>query len=85
MNNLEKVLPQALEVLKPQGVLVAISFHSLEDRIVKNFLKGKGKETLRENLIEILTKKPIGPSPKEIKINSRSRSSKLRAAIKVKV
>lgn len=78
LRNLEKVLPQALEILKSQGKLVVISFHSLEDRIVKNFLKEKNKE----NLIEILTKKPIRPDLKEIKINPRSRSSKLRAAIK---
>ncbi len=78
LNNLEKALPQAIEVLRSGGRLVVISFHSLEDRIVKNFLKEKNKE----NLIEILTKKPIRPDPEEIKINPRSRSSKLRAAIK---
>ncbi len=78
LNNLEKALPQAIEVLRSGGKLVVISFHSLEDRIVKNFLKEKNKE----NLIEILTKKPIRPDSREIKINPRSRSSKLRAAIK---
>lgn len=78
LNNLEKALPQAIEVLRSGGHLAVISFHSLEDRIVKNFLKEKNKE----NLIEILTKKPIRPDPKEIEINPRSRSSKLRAAIK---
>ncbi len=59
--------------------MAVISFHSLEDRIVKNFLREKNKE----NLIKILTKKPITASFKEIKSNSRSRSAKLRAAIKI--
>lgn len=78
LNNLKKVLPQALELLKPGGRLVVISFHSLEDRIVKNFLKsaaGEGK-------LHILTKKPIRPTIKEINANPRSRSAKLRAGEK---
>ncbi len=79
LGNLEKALPQAIEVLMSGGRLTVISFHSLEDRTVKNFLKEKNKE----NLIEILTKKPIRPDLEEIKINPRSRSSKLRAAIKL--
>jgi len=79
LNNLMKTLPQTIEILKPGGRLVVISFHSLEDRIIKNFLKEKAKE----NILKILTKKPIGPSLKEIKINPRSRSAKLRAAIKL--
>ncbi|MGQ9623856.1 MAG: 16S rRNA (cytosine(1402)-N(4))-methyltransferase RsmH [Candidatus Bathycorpusculaceae bacterium] len=79
LNNLEKALPQALEILKTGGRLVAISFHSLEDRIVKNFLK----ENSRKGLLEILTKKPVRPSVEEVKINPRSRSARLRAAIKI--
>ena len=75
LNNLKKALPQALEILKPKGKLIVISFHSLEDRIVKNFLK--------ESSIKILTKKPVVPTQKEIIINRRSRSAKLRAAEKV--
>jgi len=75
LGNLEKSLPQVLEILKPGGRLVVISFHSLEDRIVKNFY--------REPALKILTKKPIRPQKKEIKINPRSRSAKLRAAIKL--
>ena len=79
LNNLEKGLSAVLEVLDKEGRLVVISFHSLEDRIVKNFFKEKSKE----NLLKIITKKPIIPSLKEIKINPRSRSAKLRAVIKL--
>lgn len=79
LENLKKALPQALEVLEPGGRLVVISFHSLEDRIVKNFFKAKKKE----GKVEILTKKPVRPSEKEIKFNPASRSAKLRSAIKL--
>jgi 16S rRNA (cytosine1402-N4)-methyltransferase len=79
LNNLKKALPQALEILKPGGRLVVISFHSLEDRIVKNFLK----ENSRKGLLRILTKKPVRPSVEEVEINPRSRSARLRAAIKI--
>ena len=78
LNNLKKVLPQAMEVLASGGRIVIISFHSLEDRIVKNFFK-----ELSSDKLKILTKKPIRASQKEIKINPRSRSAKLRAAIKL--
>lgn len=79
LNNLEKVLPQTLEVFKKRGRLLIISFHSLEDRIVKNFFRERAKE----GLLKILTKKPITPSKDEIKMNPRSRSAKLRAAIRI--
>lgn len=77
--NLEKVLDQALNVLSLRGRLAVISFHSLEDRIVKNFLK----ERQRSNSVKILTKKPVRPSEGEIAGNPRSRSAKLRAAEKI--
>ena len=80
LSNLKKVLPQALKILEVGGRLVIISFHSLEDRVVKNFFK----ENSQKGLIKILTKKPIRPSSEEIRINPRSRSAKLRAAIKIK-
>ena len=78
LDNLEKVLPQTIEILKPGGRLVVISFHSLEDRIVKNFLKDESKK----GRFKILTKKPVIADLEEIKVNPRARSAKLRAAIK---
>lgn len=79
LDNLKKALPQAVEILEKNGRLVVVSFHSLEDRIVKNFFREKSKE----DLLKILTKKPVVPTPKEIRINPRSRSAKLRAAVKI--
>ncbi len=79
LENLERVLPIALSILKKEGRLVVISFHSLEDRIVKNFFNKKAKE----GLIKILTKKPITAEPAEIAKNPRARSAKLRAIIKI--
>jgi 16S rRNA (cytosine1402-N4)-methyltransferase len=78
LNNLKKVLPQSVEVLEKGGRLVIISFHSLEDRIVKNFFR-----ELSGAKLKILTKKPIRPTYLEIKNNPRSRSAKLRAAEKL--
>lgn len=79
IENFKKALPKVLEILEEGGRLVIISFHSLEDRIAKVFLK----ETTKNGLLEILTKKPVIASKEEIKINPRSRSAKLRAAIKI--
>lgn len=73
---LKEVLPQATSLLKPQGRLVIISFHSLEDRIVKEYFKNTDD-------LKILTKKPITASESEISQNPRSRSAKLRAAEKI--
>jgi len=74
LNNLKKALPKVVEALEKGGRIVIISFHSLEDRIVKNFFK--------DSNLKVLTKKPVIPSQEEIKINRRSRSAKLRAATK---
>ncbi|MEM3616395.1 MAG: 16S rRNA (cytosine(1402)-N(4))-methyltransferase RsmH [Candidatus Bathyarchaeia archaeon] len=79
LENLERALPQAVDIMDKGGKLVVISFHSLEDRIVKNFLKEKAKE----GVVKILTKKPVRPSKKEISGNPRARSARLRAASKV--
>jgi 16S rRNA (cytosine1402-N4)-methyltransferase len=73
---LEQAIPQAVSLLKPGGRVAIITFHSLEDRIVKN--------AFRDNhLLELVTKKPIIPTDEEIATNSRSRSAKLRVAQKL--
>ena len=79
LENLKQSLKQSLEILEPGGRLIIISFHSLEDRIVKNFFR----DEKRKNSLKILTKKPIIPDEEEIKNNPRSRSAKLRAALKI--
>lgn len=88
---LEELLLQSLDVLKPGGRLVVISYHSLEDRLVKNFMKsGNFKGTVEEDffgnrtsLFNVITKKPITPGSEELARNSRSRSAKLRVAEKL--
>ncbi len=79
LNSLKEALPQAVELLVKEGRLVVISFHSLEEAIVKDFFS----ESQEKKLLKILTKKPITPSSEEIKINPRCRSAKLRGAQKV--
>lgn len=78
LENLEKALPQAVSILSCGGRIAVISFHSLEDRIVKNFFKEKENQ----KILKILTKKPVVGQSAEIKVNPRSRSAKLRVAIK---
>jgi 16S rRNA (cytosine1402-N4)-methyltransferase len=73
---LEEVLELDFSVLKPGAIIAIISFHSLEDRIVKNALRKYAKE----GHLEILTKKPIIATDEECKLNPRSRSAKLRVA-----
>ena len=74
LENLLKVLPQALKALKPKGRLAIITFHSLEDRIVKKFYQ----KAEREGQGIVLSKIPITPSFEESRHNPRSRSAKLR-------
>jgi len=78
LDNIDKALPQALDILEPGGKLVVISFHSLEDRIIKNFFRTEAKK----GNLKIITKKPLTPLEEEIRTNPRSRSAKLRAAMK---
>ena len=86
---LESILPKAIKRLKKGGRIAVITFHSLEDRIVKNIFKKysdidplvKGLKDIPEEykpLIKLVNKKPILPSEKELEENSRSRSAKLR-------
>jgi len=85
LNALEKGLRQAIDILDEKGRICVISYHSLEDRIVKNFFKETAREGLgaEKRKIIILTKKPITPSLEEIKKNPKARSAKLRVAEKI--
>ena len=84
---LEKALAKVISFLAPLGGVGILSFHSLEDRIVKNIFRDAARP-LREQgkklmpLMELLTKKPLVPTLQEIRFNSRSRSAKLRFAQK---
>ncbi|MEP0368376.1 MAG: 16S rRNA (cytosine(1402)-N(4))-methyltransferase RsmH [Cyclobacteriaceae bacterium] len=88
MGTLREFLEQTVEVLKPGGRLVVMSYHSLEDRPVKNFINtGNFKGVMEKDFfgheirpLKPLTKKPIIPTPDEIDVNSRARSAKLRIA-----
>jgi 16S rRNA (cytosine1402-N4)-methyltransferase len=89
LNALKEMLQQSADVLKQRGRIAIITFHSLEDRIVKNFFKGIDDAevdevygTKNENPFHIITKKPITPGEEEVKQNPRARSAKLRIAEK---
>jgi len=85
-------LTNATKVLKKDGIIVVVSFHSIEDKIVKYFFKSLSeaesvsrympKINSKKNLLNVFIKKPILPTSKEIKENPQSRSAKLRYAIK---
>ncbi len=79
LNDLRALLDAAPRVLKPGGRLVIISFHSLEDRIVKDALR----QGVKQGYYQLLTKKPVTAGEEEIDRNPRSRSAKLRAAEKI--
>ena len=90
---LEAALPAAVRMLRPGGRLAVISFHSLEDRIVKNYFRDEAKGCTcppdfpicvcgREPELRLLTRKPVRPSARETAENPRSSSARLRAAVK---
>ena len=91
IENLKEMLEQALEMLGKDGRLVVITYHSLEDRIVKNFMRtgnfdGEEKKDFYGNIItpfRVLTKKSIVPDNFEVEENKRSRSARLRIAEKI--
>ena len=83
------MLQQVPAVLKPGGRLAIITFHSIEDRMVKNFIREGSFEEIADNpfvivekhkIFQLITKKPIIASTEELKKNNRSRSAKLRVA-----
>ena len=92
MDALKECLTQCVEVLDTGGRLVMISYHSLEDRLVKNLIKAGNVEGIEEKdiiygtgkkIFKNITSKPVLPNETEIKNNTRARSAKLRAAIKL--
>ena len=91
INVLKSLLKQAEELLNSEGRLVIISYHSIEDKIVKNFMKYGNLDNSQEmdffgnqkRVFRVLTKKPVTPSDEEIKLNNRSRSAKLRICEKL--
>jgi 16S rRNA (cytosine1402-N4)-methyltransferase len=93
LGSLEAALPPALEMLRPGGRLAVISFHSLEDRIVKRFLRDGERGCVcppdfpicvcgREPALRALNRKPIRPGAREIALNPRAASARLRGAVK---
>jgi 16S rRNA (cytosine1402-N4)-methyltransferase len=93
--SLERALPEAWRLLRPGGRIAAISFQSLEDRIVKRFLVDRARGCIcppespictcgREPEAELLTRRPVSPTPEEVASNPRAHSGKLRAALKLR-
>lgn len=94
LGSLMSALPQAAGLLKPGGRLAVISFHSLEDRIVKEYFRAASRERaaqpddrpdqiVRPATLKLITRKPIVPGDTEVAVNSRARSAKLRIAEKI--
>lgn len=94
LESIAQALPQAITALRPGGRLAVITFHSLEDRIVKHFLKQEERGCIcppsapvctcgRAPTLHIITRKPVTPAAEEIAANPRSRSAKLRVGVKL--
>lgn len=83
LDQIQKSLPLWINLLSPGGRICIISFQSLEDRLVKRFLNDHGGDRYDSDL-RLLTKRPVTPSHTEIVHNPRSRSARLRAAVKIK-
>ncbi len=94
LEELKIFLQKSVDLLKPNGRIVILTYHSLEDRIVKEFFKYESLDCIcppdfpicvcdKKSNLKILTKKPLSPDKKELEINRRSRSAKLRAAEKI--
>ncbi len=94
LENIETVLPQAVETLEPDGRICVIAYHSLEDRLIKNFFREQATRCScppnkpcicnRKASLKILTGKAVKPSEEEVAENPRSRSARLRAAERLK-
>jgi 16S rRNA (cytosine1402-N4)-methyltransferase len=95
LDNLRLFLPQALELLNTRGRIAIISYHSLEDRIVKRFFVQEEKDCIcppsfpvcvcdKQAALRIITRKPVLPSQLEIEKNTRARSAKLRVAERIR-
>lgn len=91
---LEDVLPQAVDVLQPGGRVAVISFHSLEDRIVKHYFREQAQDCIcpprqpictcdHEPTVRVITRKPVRPDEAEVTENPRSRSARLRVAERI--
>ena len=96
LDELSDALKSALELLIPNGILAVITFHSLEDRIVKRFFQYEAATCVcppkmpfctcgKRKTIEILTRKPVTATEEELKSNPRAACAKLRAAIKLEI
>ncbi len=94
LESVEAVLPQAIAVLVPGGRLAIISFHSLEDRPVKQFFRRESRDCIcpprqpvctcgHKAILKEITRRPVQPQPDEVEQNPRSRSAKLRVAEKL--